>query len=89
MKKISAFARNVRSFRKELGLSQYEFAEKLNVTMATASNYERGKTVPHISQIEDIIRFAYENGKKYGYDYLLGLNFDDLTTLNQYEIGGK
>ena len=86
MKEINGFARNIRSIRKEFGLSQIEFGEILNTNRFTISNYERGSTIPRLHVLESIVRFAHRNGKKYGYDYLLGLNFDDDDTFNQYGV---
>ena len=40
--------------RKELGLTQIEFAEKLNVTRQTVSRWEAGTVLPDIDKISDI-----------------------------------
>jgi transcriptional regulator with XRE-family HTH domain len=91
MKKLSAFARNVRGLRQEFGFSTEEFSQIMDISVSTLGNWdwERGNAVPHVSHIEDLVNFAFENGKKYGYDYFLGLNFEDSRTLNQYSIGSK
>jgi len=89
MKKLSAFARNVRGLRQEFGLSTEKFSEIMEISVSTLGNWERGNAIPHVSHIEDLVNFSFENGKKYGYDYFLGLNFEDSRTLNQYSIGDK
>ncbi len=40
--------------RKDLGLTQTEFAEKLNVTRQTVSRWEAGTVMPDIDKISDI-----------------------------------
>ncbi len=52
-------ARNIKTFRLQMGLSQAELAALLNVSKATVCNYERGASVPsgetlaQLSQIMD------------------------------------
>ena len=40
--------------RKDIGLTQIEFAEKLNVTRQTVSRWEAGTVMPDIDKISDI-----------------------------------
>lgn len=40
--------------RKDLGITQNEFAEKLNVTRQTVSRWEAGSVLPDIDKISDI-----------------------------------
>ena len=40
--------------RKDLGMTQIEFAEKLNVTRQTVSRWEAGTVLPDIDKISDI-----------------------------------
>lgn len=40
--------------RKDLGMTQIEFAEKLNVTRQTVSRWEAGTALPDIDKISDI-----------------------------------
>ena len=40
--------------RKDLGMTQIDFAEKLNVTRQTVSRWEAGTVMPDIEKIPDI-----------------------------------
>lgn len=40
--------------RKDLGLSQEEVADKLNIGRSTYANYEAGRTEPNISILKDL-----------------------------------
>ena len=40
--------------RKDLGMTQIEFADKLNVTRQTVSRWEAGTVMPDIDKISDI-----------------------------------
>ena len=40
--------------RKDLGLAQLEFADKMNVTRQTVSRWENGAIMPDIDKIADI-----------------------------------
>ena len=48
------FAEFLRERRKELGLTQEQLAEKLFVSTAAVSKWERGKSLPDIAKIEDL-----------------------------------
>ena len=48
------FAAFCRERRKELGLTQEQLAEKLFVSTAAVSKWERGKSLPDIAKIEDL-----------------------------------
>lgn len=53
--------------RKELGLSQQEFAEKVNMTQQRISAYEKGKREPDIESIKQFADFF-----DVSIDFLLG-----------------
>ena len=57
--------------RKDIGLTQIEFAEKLNVTRQTVSRWEAGTVMPDIDKISDIAEIL-----EVSCDYLLR---DDVT----------
>ena len=48
------FADFLRERRKALGLTQEQLAEKLHVSTAAVSKWERGKSLPDIAKIEDL-----------------------------------
>ena len=48
------FAEFLRERRRELGLTQEQLAEKLFVSTAAVSKWERGKSLPDIAKIEDL-----------------------------------
>lgn len=48
------FADFLRERRKTLGLTQEQLAEKLHVSTAAVSKWERGKSLPDIAKIEDL-----------------------------------
>ena len=48
------FADFLRSRRKDLGLTQEQLAEKLYISTAAVSKWERGKSLPDIAKIEDL-----------------------------------
>ena len=43
------FAASVRAERARVGLTQQQFADRLNVTVATISNWESGNSIPSMS----------------------------------------
>lgn len=52
----------LKTAREKAGLKQSEAAEKLNISVDTLSNYERGKTYPDvllIKKIEDLYNVNY------------------------------
>lgn len=51
--KISIAAARVNS-----KLNQREFAEKIGVSLATVTNWEKGKTEPDVSQLREISRLS-------------------------------
>lgn len=53
MEKIGAF---IAGKRKECGLTQGQFAEKLNVTHQAVSKWERGEAMPEISKIGEVAK---------------------------------
>lgn len=55
--------------RKEIGLSQAEFAKRVNMTQQRISAYEKGKREPDIETIKQFANFF-----NVSIDYLLGKN---------------
>ena len=47
-------AENIRSYRKKLGLSQEQLAERLGITLGTVSKWERGASEPDLMYIMEI-----------------------------------
>ena len=47
-------AENIRSFRKSLGFTQEQLAERLGITLAAVSKWERGSSEPDLSYIMDL-----------------------------------
>lgn len=47
-------AGNIRSYRKNLGLTQEQLAERLGITLGTISKWERGSSEPDLSYIMDL-----------------------------------
>lgn len=48
------FCENLRSIRKEKGLSQKQVAEKLGVVESCYANWEQGRTEPSISMLRKL-----------------------------------
>ena len=66
--------------RKDLGMTQNEFAEKLNVTRQTISRWEAGSVLPDIDKISDIASIL-----NVSCDYLLK---DDVKEENETQASG-
>lgn len=49
---------SVAAARVNSGLNQREFAEKIGVSLATVTNWEKGKTEPDASQLREISRLS-------------------------------
>ena len=47
-------AENIRSYRKGLGLTQEQLAERLGITLGAVSKWERGSSEPDLSYIMDL-----------------------------------
>ena len=47
-------AENIRNYRKGLGLTQEQLAERLDITLGTVSKWERGSSEPDLSYIMDL-----------------------------------
>ena len=47
-------AENIRSYRKGLGLTQEQLAERLGITLGTVSKWERGSSEPDLSYIMEL-----------------------------------
>ena len=60
--------------RKDIGITQIEFAEMLNVTRQTVSRWEAGTVLPDIDKISDIATIL-----NVSCDYLLGVSDSNLT----------
>ena len=50
----NSLAENIRVFRKSMGLTQEQLAERLGVTLAAVSKWERGSSEPDLSFIMDL-----------------------------------
>lgn len=48
------FSRNLKQIRRAKGLSQEEFAEKIEISIYTLQGYEQGKREPNLSTLEKI-----------------------------------
>ena len=74
-------AEQVKNLRKQLGLSQEAFAERLGVSFATVNRWENGKAKPHkgrIAQMEAMVSgpTAGESDRLYLADAPPSLNFE-------------
>ena len=49
------FKEKLKELRKEKGLSQKEFAEKLGIAVSTYANWEQGRTEPSICDIYNLL----------------------------------
>ena len=49
-------AENIRSYRKHLGLSQEQLAERLGITLGTISKWERGVCLPDANNIAKLCK---------------------------------
>ena len=50
----NALAQNIRSYRKSMGLTQEQLAERLGITLGTISKWERGSSEPDLSYLMDL-----------------------------------
>ena len=55
----------VKEVRKENGLSQEEFAHKLNVALSTVNRWELNKAKPSVKAMRAIKSFCEENNQPY------------------------
>ncbi len=53
---MSILSQNIRKYRKALGLTQAELAEKLGLTQALITNYERGLHNPPTAKLPDMAK---------------------------------
>lgn len=51
----------IKNFRLNMMLGQKEFAELLDISINTVSNWERGIGTPHLSSIKKMIQMARDN----------------------------
>lgn len=66
---VNTFSKRIKMIRKNMQLSQTEFAKKLGVERNVISNYELGRTKPSAEILVGIyVHFGYSS------DYLLGLS---------------
>ena len=70
---LNNFGKILREERKIHDLKQKDLAKILNLSRATISNYESGKTIPDAETLQKIIKH-------------FNLNFDDTYFLTPYEI---
>ena len=59
----SILAQNIRSFRKRMGLTQEQLAERLNITLGTVSKWERGTSepaLPYLMGLAEIFRVSVD-----------------------------
>ena len=47
-------AENIRTYRRSLGLTQEQLAERLGITLGTVSKWERGSSEPDLSYVMDL-----------------------------------
>lgn len=59
-------AEKVRTVRKQLGLTQSEFAKALNVSFATVNRWENGRTIPSSLAQKAIDEFCESNFISFG-----------------------
>ena len=64
----SELAEKIKELRKELGLTQHQLAQKLNVDRSTIAKYETDKIEPSIAMLITLVHFFNVSA-----DYLLGL----------------
>lgn len=50
------FCNNLKSIRKEKGLSQKQIAQQLNVVESCYANWEQGRTEPNISMLRKLCK---------------------------------
>ncbi len=66
---MNVFSENLKKYRKNIGFSQSDLAERLGVKPNTISNYEKGVSQPDIDMLIKIIKILDTSA-----DLLLGLN---------------
>lgn len=73
---MSTLGSRIKEFRRKRGFTQNQMAEKLNMTEANFSSYERNKSIPpseKLNQISSILDVST--------DYLLGRTDDPMTSM--------
>lgn len=55
------FAQNIRAYRKELGMTQVQLADKLNVAQSTIARWESGEDRPAYELLCDICKLLNTN----------------------------
>lgn len=87
---------NIRDYRKKAGLSLRELADMVDVTYATLSRYENGKTVPKYDTLKrlaralgvDSVYYLYGDEDRDEYDRMMQER-DEQITLEQLRIAAK
>ena len=64
---MEIFCKRVKELRKELGLTQKQLAEKLQVSNSSVCDWEKGWTQPDLETLLSLAKFF-----KVSVDYLLG-----------------
>lgn len=67
-------AERIKELRLENKLSQEEFGKSLGLSQDTISLWERGKSLPNITDIIKIIEIYSKENDRITADYLLGLD---------------
>lgn len=62
----------LRKARKEIGLTQYEMADRLGLSQGTVANWENGTRLPNIPKIKDIMAFFERMGLRLDSSEILG-----------------
>ena len=68
---MSKFAERLKKLREARGMSQVEFAEKMNTAQTTIGNYEAGKREPSFDRLSEMATFFGVS-----LDYLVGRTDD-------------
>ncbi|WP_394512560.1 helix-turn-helix domain-containing protein [Priestia aryabhattai] len=75
------FGKRLAQLRKEKGISQYEFADRIGFSRGQVANYEQGKREPDYETLQKIADFFNVST-----DYLLGRIDSDKTIENEESL---
>lgn len=75
------FGKRLAQLRKEKGISQYEFADRIGFSRGQVANYEQGKREPDYETLQKIADFFNVST-----DYLLGRIDSDKTIKNEESL---
>ena len=81
---IKVFGENVRKYRIAMGLSQEDFAEKLNVSRQAISRWENGTALPDAQNILQISKLFHVTT-----DYLLNDDYESDTDIPAVQTATK